>query len=173
MSKFCLTGVSGVGKSSVLEALKKRGFEALDVDSLEGFCHWENNDSGKRVDYYPGIGKDWLDNNEYYCDLEKLKNLIEKSEKPVVVGGIVSNQNEFFDLFDKVFLLYCDKEVFLHRLDTRQNHDFAKDKSEQEHVLGYYQAFEAEMLERGAIPIDTSVLLEEVVGSIISEIQKK
>ncbi len=162
-----------MGKSSVIEELKKKGITAFDADVVDGLCHWENNKSGERVEYYPGIGKAWLDENSYFCDVKKLKNILDESTGPVVVSGLVRNQEKFLDLFDKVFLLRCDKEIFLHRLSNRKTNDFAKDKSEQEHVLGYQEEFETEMLERGAIPIDTSASLEEVVGKIISEIQKK
>ncbi len=75
MRKFCITGIPGVGKSSLVEELNKRGFRSLDLDSMKGLCHWEDA-SGKRVEYYSGIGKDWLDVNEYNCDLEKLKEVL-------------------------------------------------------------------------------------------------
>jgi broad-specificity NMP kinase len=172
MNKFCITGIPGVGKSSVVEELNKRGIRSLDLDSMEGLCHWEDV-SGKRVEYHSGIGKNWLDVNEYNCDLEKLKSIIDKGEEDVVVAGIVSNQDEFLNLFDKVFLLRCDEETFLHRLDNRENHDFAKDKSEQDHVLGYYREFEDQMLEYGAVPINTGIPLKDVVEKIISEMKNK
>ena len=172
MNKFCITGIPGVGKSSVIEELNKKGITSFDVDAMEGLCHWKHEPSGERVEYYPGIGKDWLDRHEYFCDIEKLKDILNKCNGIVVAAGIVSNQDEFLGLFDKVFLLHCDEETFLHRLDTRTNHHFAKDKSEQEHVLGYYKEFENDMINHGAVSIKTNAPLKDVVDKIISEIQK-
>jgi len=170
MKKFCITGVSGTGKSSVIEELKKRGIDAFDIDSMEGLCHWRDETLGKRVEYYPGVGKEWLDKHYYFCDTKKLKEIMDGCDGAVVVSGLASNQEEFLALFDKVFLFHCDEKIFLHRLDTRENHDFAKDKSEQEHVLGYYKEFENEMREYGAVPIDTNAPLNNIVDKIISEI---
>jgi len=171
MRKFCITGIAGVGKSSVLKELSRRGMTTFDIDAMDGLCYWKDK-SGQKEEYYSGIGKDWLDKHSYFCDTKKLAEIINNVDGIVVVGGIADNQEEFLNLFDKVFLFHCDEKVFLHRIDTRDTNDFAKDKSEQEHVLSYYKDFENDMIGRGAIPIDTCVSLEKVVDRIISEIQK-
>ena len=173
MKKFCITGVSGTGKSSVIEELKKKGINAFDIDAMDELCHWRDEEQGKRVEYYPGIGKEWLDKHYYFCDTKKLKAIMDSCDGPVVVAGLASNQEEFLALFDKVFLFYCDKKIFLQRLDNRENHDFARDKSEQEHILGYYKELEAEMREYGAVPIDTNAQINEIVNKIITEINSK
>jgi len=173
MRKFCITGAPGVGKSTVIEELNKRGIKAFDADAVDGLCQWKNETLSENVEYHPGIGKDWLDKNNYICDVAKLKEIIDKHDGVVVVAGVVSNQEEFLKLFDKVFLLRCDEEVFLHRLNTRDANDFGKDKSDQDHILGWYKDFEANMINYGAIPIDTNVPLKNVVDKIISEIQEK
>ncbi len=171
MRKFCITGVSGTGKSSVIKELKERGIKAFDVDDMEGICHWKNEESGERVDYFPGIGKEWLTKNSYFADIEKIEEIINENEGTVVMAGLVTNQDEFLKLFDKIFLFQCDKEIFLHRLNTRDSNYFARDKSEQDFILGYYKEFEADMLMQGAIPINTGAPLSEIVDKIILEIQ--
>lgn len=70
-------------------------------------------------------------------------------------------------------MLHCDEGIFLHRLSTRDANDFARDKSEQEHILGYYNEFEADMLKRGAVPIKTNAPLEAVVEKVTSEMGLK
>lgn len=169
MSRFYITGIPGVGKSSVLAELSKKGIKTFDLDEM-GICGWED-ENGETVDYFPGMGKEWLDKNSYMCDLEKLEKIMDDNDD-LVVAGIVTNQTELLKLFDKVFLLHCDEKIFLERLNTREANDFAKDESDQQHVLGFYKEFEADMIKHGAIQINTNGSLNEVVEKIIFEINK-
>jgi len=156
MSKFYITGVSGAGKSTLAKELKKRGIITFDIDSVPGLCHWRNKATHKKADYQYGIGKDWLDAHEWICDSGKLKGLLDNEIDNTVVLGLTSNQDDFLDLFDKVFLLHCQRETFLYRLSTRDgDNQFAKDKSEQEHILSWYEDFESKLIKQGAFPIDT------------------
>ena len=54
MNKFFITGISGVGKSAVVEELEKRGIKAFDLDAMD-LCLWKNKASGEYADYYSGI----------------------------------------------------------------------------------------------------------------------
>ena len=170
--KIYITGVSGVGKSTLIKELNKKGLLSFDVDSIHGLCHWRNKKTGKKAHHHSGIGKDWLDAHNYICNLKKLKKLINK--KPLVaVAGVVSNQKEVLKLFDKMFLLHCKEKVFLKRLSIRTNNDFAKDKTEQRHVLSWYKEFEKEMLAKGAIPLDTSKDSQKIIAKKLIKYIKK
>ena len=128
--------------------------------------------TGKEADYRPGIGKDWIDAHEWLCDPAKLKELLDKHGDPVAVVGCASNQDDYLGLFDKIFLLHCKEETFLHRLRTREGDDeFARDKSEQEQVLSWYKDFENKMLTRGAVPVNTEDPIDVVVDKIAAEIR--
>ena len=83
-----------------------------------------------------------------------------------MIAGITSNQNEFLELFDKIFLLHCSPGTFIARLDTRENNEFAKEKSEQEHLLSWYKEFEEEMLKKGAVPINTERSITDIADEI-------
>ncbi|EKE18887.1 MAG: hypothetical protein ACD_9C00205G0002 [uncultured bacterium] len=170
MNKFYITGIPGVGKSSVLIELNKKGIRAIDLDEISDLCCWKD-ESGERADYYPGMGKEWLDKNSYVCDLEKLKMILNDESDDLVIAGIVTNQEDLLRLFDKVFLLRCDEKIFLERLNTRDTNDFAKNESDQQHILGFYKEFEVDMIKHGAIPINTNVSLDEVVEKIIFEMK--
>ena len=90
----------------------------------------------------------------------------------VVVLGIASNQEDFLKIFDKVFLLHCREEIFIHRLKTRTgDNEFAKEKSEQDHILSWYKEWEKKMLDAGAIPINSEESTGDVADEILSKIK--
>ncbi len=205
MGKFYITGVSGTGKSTLVQELVNRGIAAFDMDLIAGLCHWRNkvhpvttgrpmlSGQGRRrnsksqreapafrpgcngvhgggADYQPGIGRDWLDAHDYICDPVKLEELIGgHSDSNIVVAGLASNQDNFLNLFDKIFLLHCSEKTFIARLDDRNNNGFAKDKTEQEHILSWYKDFEDKMLRRGAVPINAENSTAAMADEIISE----
>jgi len=59
----------------------------------------------------------------------------------------------------------------LHRLNTRKDNDFGKEKTEQERTLNRYKGFEAEMLKRGATPINTEATVTVVADQFLSLIK--
>lgn len=169
MKKFYITGVSGTGKSSVALKLKEKGISVIDIDEVKGLCHWVHESTKEIHDWYSGIGSDFLDLHDYICDQEKLIKLINECKDIVVVFGLAGNQSEFLNLFDKVFLFHCDEKIFLERIRTRTNHDFGKHESEKKMILGWYRDLEKEMLEEGAIPINTDRPLVDVVDEVMSK----
>ena len=171
MNKFYITGIAGTGKSTLVKELEKRNIRAFDMDAVPELCHWKNKLTGKKAKYYSGIGRDWIEAHDWICDKDRLMELLDIENKTiVVVAGIASNHDEYLDLFDKVFLLHCPEEIFLHRLRTREKNEFAKEKSEQEQVLSWYKDFEAKMLKKGAVSIDTESTIDVVADQVISQI---
>jgi len=167
--KIYVTGVSGVGKSTLIEELKRRGITAFDLDAVKGLCHWKNKETGKKVNRTEGVGKDWLEAHDWVCDIKKLKKLLERKNK-IVLAGVTSNQKDFLNLFDKIVLLRCKEKVFLKRLTERENNDFGRTKSEQKHILSWYKSFETEMLERNAFPLSSEELVSEIAEKIIKKL---
>jgi len=166
---FYITGISGAGKSTVVEKLAEKGVFPIDADSVKGLTHWIGKATRKISEWSPGMSQDWYSKHKYICDKEKLINLINNSPKDiVVVAGLFNNRSELRDLFDKVFLLQCKKETFLKRITVRENHNFGKHILEKENILSWYKNFEKEVLEEGAIPINADRSLMEVVEEILS-----
>ena len=96
--------------------------------------------------------------------------MLNVSKDVVAVVGIAQNQNEYFDLFDKIFLLQCKEKTFLERLKVRTSNDFGKHPLEKEYILDFYKKFEKEMIDKGAIIINAEEPLDVVVENIISKI---
>ncbi|OGI95789.1 hypothetical protein A2917_00555 [Candidatus Nomurabacteria bacterium RIFCSPLOWO2_01_FULL_42_17] len=167
--KIYITGVSGVGKSSVAEMLNKRGIYSIDIDGVEGLCHWINNDTLEKSGWHSGMDSGWFEKHEYICDKEKLINLMSDQKDTVVVCGQAYNYSDLWNLFDKVFLLHCSEEIFIKRITERTSHDFGKHNSEKEMILGWYKDFEKDILNKGAISINTDRPLADVVDEIVSK----
>ncbi len=167
--KIFITGIPGTGKSTLAKGLSERGVAVHDIDSTAGLCHWRNKTSREKASYYTGIGRDWLDEHEYICDLEHTKRLLDSADIVVVVG-MSHNLEEILPLFDKVILLYCSEASFLRRLRTRTENEFGKDAGEEATIQSWRQDFERRMLDRGAIPVDTDQPIETVIERVFAEI---
>ncbi|MEI7810745.1 MAG: AAA family ATPase [bacterium] len=171
MKKIYITGISGTGKSAIAEELNKKGIYTIDVDSdKHNLCSWKNKETKENVYFEYGMGLDWMEDHGWYCDIEKLKGMLNVPEDIIVVVGLTTNQNEYLNLFDKVFLLQCSEETFLNRLKTRTSNDFGKHPLEENYILNMYKDLEKDLIEKGAIAINAEGPIETVVGSIISKI---
>jgi dephospho-CoA kinase len=167
MKVFYITGMSGTGKSSVVKKLSEKSIFPIDADSISGLTYWIDKETKEKSEWHPGMSSEWYKKHQYICNKEKLTNLIKNSpEKIVAVAGLFNNRSELLGLFDKVFLLQCKEETFLKRIIERENHNFGKHILEQENILSWYKNFEKEVLEEGAIPINTDRLLTQVVDEI-------
>lgn len=169
MKKIYITGISGTGKTTVHEELKKKGLHSISLDETDGLCCWVNKETGEKIERKIDLNKDFTSKHDWICDTEYLKKLLAKDTDWVFVLGMPSNQDDFLDMFDKILLLQCKSETFLHRLTHRTNNEFGKDKSLQETILGWYQEFENKMLAKGAISIDTEKPIAEVVEDVLKQ----
>lgn len=165
---YLITGVAGTGKSSICRSLLKMGYRTYDIDEVSRLCSWRNKKTGERADYHPSIGREWIDQHNWICDETKLRELLSDDRGITIICGIASNQKQLLLLFAKVILLTLDDELLKQRLSNRQGEDeFAKTESEQIGVLGWKKGWEEEMLQAGAVPIDTDKPLDEVIGEIL------
>jgi hypothetical protein len=117
-----------------------------------------------------GIGKEFLEANDWYCDIKKLKKILNDDKKITFVCGVSANQDEYLNLFDKVFLLHCSIDILVKRIDSREDHQFGKHPSEKEHILNWYQEFEENLINKGAIAIHNNNAIDIVVNQILENI---
>ena len=119
-----ITGRSGTGKSTICRELLDRGFTALDADRIEGFVGWFDLDTLQKVevDYTEPIDKSkvgWL------WQHQAMKALVAKY-RDLILCGSADNQFEFYDYFDKVFVLNLPPEEQTKRILSRTEHDYGK-----------------------------------------------
>lgn len=147
-TRVLLTGMSAVGKSTVLQALRDRGWRTVDADE-DGL-----------VDEHP----DRTD-----LRLPELAAILEqpRHDRPLVVAATGEGQDELYPLVDHVVALVAPWPVIEERLATRTGNDFGRAPAERERVRSDVEAYQP-LIERSAdLVIDTSrASLEDVADRI-------
>jgi NAD(P)-dependent dehydrogenase (short-subunit alcohol dehydrogenase family) len=149
MKRVLITGMSGTGKSSVIQELAARGFKAVDTD-------W---DPSWEFD----AGSEWLWREDRIAEL-----LAAEDSDVLFVSACVSNQGKFYDRFDQIVLLTASEEVTLARLAARTNNPYGKAQSQVADVLGYKETVEPLLRKGATAEIDTGIPLQEVVSRVLS-----
>jgi shikimate kinase len=124
MARVLVTGMSGAGKSTVLDELRRRGHMAVDTD----YGGWELPDGT------------W--------DEQRMQQLL-ASSPDVIVSGTVENQGRFYHHFEHVVLLSAPLHVLVERVSTRTNNPYGKTPEQQAEIARYVDTVEP-LLRRGA-----------------------
>lgn len=146
MAAILVTGMSGVGKSTVLTELARRGFETVDTDDGDWIAI---------VDGEPLWREPLVD-----------ALLSRPRSEPLIIAGTVANQGRFSSRFDAVVLLTAPVEVMLERLRTRTTNDFGKSADDQAKILRDRAEFEPVLRAGATYEFDTSQPLADIVDSI-------
>ena len=124
MARVLVTGMSGTGKTTVLDELRRRGHTTVDTD----YDDWQLPDGT------------WHE--------RRMQQLLE-SNPDVVVSGTVDNQGRFYDLFEHVVLLSVPLHVLIERVRSRTNNPYGKTSEQQAEIARYLDTVEPR-LRRGA-----------------------
>lgn len=171
MSLFFITGISGSGKSEVMEELKSRGYEAYGVDE-DGIAHWHNNQTGF---VYPksSVKKEhrtpeFIQSHSWKMSRKIVKDLASKAKnKPIFLCGVAANENEVWGLFSDVFALAVDEDTLKRRIATRTDNDYGKSPHELEQILEWQNNTNEAYKKFGHIVIDATQPVEVVVDDIL------
>lgn len=168
MSVVWITGNSGAGKSSVCEALKARGYHAIDAD-WEGFSHWVHRLTGEVVTDSPyPVPPGWLNEYAWRIRADRVKKLASSAGAGVTfLCGSVENEDEVRQYFDIIVCLVADDETISGRLAQRATNAFGRHPEELAAVLAWNPT-EGERYDKlGATIIDATRPLDEVVGDVL------
>lgn len=143
MARVLVTGMSGVGKSTVLGELTDRGHLTVDTDD-DG---WELAGSG------------W--------DPPRMDRLL-STYLNVVVSGTVQNQVDFYDRFEHIVLLSAPLSVLLHRVARRTNNPYGASASQQEEIAGYLETVEPLLRREATIELDGRRSVTDLADAIES-----
>ncbi len=148
MKRALLTGMSGVGKSSLSEEIRARGFRAVDLDQ-------------------PGWSASAPDGDWVWCEARVEELLAAEVGGWLFVSGCAENQVKFHPQFDTTVLLSAPREVVLQRLATRTNNPYGKRPEEVAEVLEYIDTVEPRLRRVAHHEVDTSAPLREVAVRVL------
>ena len=138
-----VTGMSGVGKSTALAELARRGYATVDTD----YGPWIELVAGEPLWREPLI--------------EALLN--RPREGPLFIQGTVANQWRFYNRFTAIVLLTAPTDVVLHRIARRTNNPFGKTAEERSRILADIAEVEPLLRQSATHEINTARPLSKVV----------
>ena len=143
MARVLVTGMSGTGKSTLLQELTRRGLETVDTDE-DG---WVQADGG------------W--------DVARMDALLARRLQ-LVVSGTVDNQGQFYDRFAHVVLLSVPAAVIVGRVRRRTTNPYGQSPEQLAEILGYLETVEPLLRSGATIELDgrrpTAELADVVEG---------
>jgi shikimate kinase len=159
VKRVLLTGMSGVGKSTVIQHLAARGYVAVDTDA-DGLSEVVSVLIDEPTGLDPGFDWVWRE--------DRIHDLLSTADADVLfLGGCSPNQGKFYPLFDHIILLTAPAPVVVERLATRTTNPYGKRPEEVARVLGLVQTIEP-LLRRGAgHEVDTSAPIDQVVTQVL------
>src|SRR6478752_507240 len=159
MKRVLITGVSGTGKSSVIEVLAAGGHKAVDADA-PGLSELV----GVPTDELTGLGhgKDWV------WQEARIQELLSTVDAEVLfVSGCSPNQGKFYPQFDLIVLLTAPPAVIAQRLATRTTNIFGRSVDQLERTLQLQQIVEPILRRRADLELDTTAPLVDVAAAIL------
>lgn len=147
MKRVLLTGMSGTGKSSVIEALAARGYKAVDTDN--GWC-----------EPLPDGRQRWRE--------DAVEHLLAIEDTDVLfVAGCEENQVRFHPRFDVIILLSAPAEILAERLSSRAGNPYGKAPAELRRVFDDLRAVEPLLRQAADHEIRTTMPLTDVVTAVL------
>lgn len=147
MTAILVTGMSGTGKSTVLDELARLGFRVVDTDV------------GDWIEVV-GAERQWREDR-----IDALLDEHERSGEPLFVSGTVWNQGTFRCRFDEIVLLSAPLPVMLERIATRTN-PFGKTAAELGRIVADTHEIEPLLRKSATVEIDTRQPLAATVAQL-------
>lgn len=167
MPIFYVAGISGAGKSSLVEILKENGYEAYDADSE--LCSWFDSEDNA-VEYPRNAAErpvDWQEHHRFLMSEQKVQRLAAKGTE-LYICGITPNDLELAGkYFAKVLFLYISEEEMIRRISTRTNNKYGHDLDQLAHMRKWYKPTVDKYKDYGAIVIDATKPIEDVCKEVL------
>ncbi len=156
VKNYLIEGVSGTGKTSVCNELRRRGYDAIHGDRELSY----------QGDPETGTPMDGTKHEHHIWDVDRVRALVANQDEPVTFfcGGS-RNFSKFVDLFDGVFILEVDLDTLNQRIDQRSENEWGGKPTERELIVRLHQT--KEDIPKNGIAIDATQPIARVVDGII------
>jgi shikimate kinase len=154
MKRIFITGMSGTGKSSVIEALRAREFAAIDTDYDE-WCE---------LSFLNG-------QSEWIWREDRMHNLLVTPLKSALfVSGCRSNQGKFYRYFDYKILLSAPLEVMLERVAQRCSNPYGKSEPEQAEICCNFEHVQPLLRKSADFELDTTTMSVNKIADFLARL---
>ncbi len=152
MAVVLITGMSGTGKSSVLDELARRGHRVVDTD-YGGWTEEVSTTDGRPLEPI------WRE--------DRIAALLtEHADGALFISGTVANQGTFYPRFDAVVLLSAPADVILERVARRDTNDYGKSHEERMLILDDFATVEPLLRAGATAEIDTRIPVVAVADAL-------
>jgi len=159
MQNYLIEGVSGTGKTSVCQELRRRGFHAINGDT--DLAYQGDPETGEPTNDVPSH---W----HHIWHVDRVRTLVaDQGERFTFFCGGSRNSSTFQDLFDGVFVLEIDLNTLNRRLDQRPEGEFGARQPERDLIVRLHRT--KEDTPKNGIPIDATAPLAHVVDEILRQ----
>jgi shikimate kinase len=141
MARVLVTGMSGAGKTTVLDALAARGHRTVDTD----YDGWTLEDGR------------W--------DEPRVESLL-VSHATIAVSGTVDNQARFYGRFDHVVLLSAPLDVLLDRVRTRTTNPYGRAPQHEAQIRAYVRDIEPLLRAGATVELDGRLPVAELADVV-------
>jgi hypothetical protein len=156
VKNYLIEGVSGTGKTSVCDELRRRGYHSIHGDR----------DLAYQGDPKTGGPLDGFAHEHHIWDVDKVRALVaDQSHAASFFCGGSRNFDRFIDLFDGVFVLEVDLDTLNRRLAVRPEDEWGGPASEREFIARLHAT--KEDIPKNAIIIDATAPISHVVDEIL------
>jgi shikimate kinase len=154
VKRVLITGMSGAGKSSLLDELAARGHRTVDTDyggyfrTVDGETLWRQDRISALLDSAP-----------------------DELPGALFVQGTTRNQVLFYPRFDHIVLLSAPPEILAERLAVRTANPYGKDPAELAETLLNQQAVEPLLRASATLEVVTTIPVAEVADIVLDHVR--